>query len=84
MSNFNYEESRKRIEEILNSKTQIEEVDSISNDEDGFTYENGVRTWVGAMFIDIRNSTDYFKYNNPEKVARIMRAFTSEIIGILK
>ena len=29
MSNFNYEESRKRIEEILNSKTQIEEVDSI-------------------------------------------------------
>ena len=32
MSNFNYEESRKRIEEILNSKTQIEEVDSISND----------------------------------------------------
>lgn len=84
MSNFNYEESRKRIEEILNSKTQIEEVDSISNDEDGFTYENGVRTWVGAMFIDIRNSTDYFKENDAEKVARIMRAFTSELIGILK
>lgn len=84
MANFDYEESRKRIEEILNSKTQIEEVDSISNDEDGFTYENGVRTWVGAMFIDIRNSTDYFKENDAEKVARIMRAFTSELIGILK
>lgn len=84
MANIDYEESRKRIEEILNSKTQIEEVDSISNDEDGFTYENGVRTWVGAMFIDIRNSTDYFKENDAEKVARIMRAFTSEIIGILK
>ena len=84
MSNFNYEESRKRIEEILNSKTQIEEVDSISNDEDGFTYENGVRTWIGAMFVDIRNSTDYFKENDAEKVARIMRAFTSELIGILK
>ena len=84
MSNFNYEESRKRIEDILNSKTDIKEVNSISNDEDGFTYENGVRTWVGAMFIDIRHSTDYFKENDAEKVARIMRAFTSELIGILK
>lgn len=84
MANFDYEESRKRIEDILNSKTDIKEVDSISNDEDGFTYENGVRTWVGAMFIDIRNSTDCFKENDAEKVARIMRAFTSELIGILK
>lgn len=83
MSINEYEESKKRVEEILNSKTKIEEVNSISNDEDGFTYENGVRTWVGAMFIDIRNSTDYFKNNDQEIVARIMRAFTSEIIGIL-
>ena len=84
MGGFNYEESRIRIEDILNSKTDIKEVESISNDEDGFTYENGVRTWVGAMFIDIRNSTDYFKDNNPEKVARVMRAFTSELIEILR
>ena len=84
MGGFNYEESRKRIEDILNSKTDIKEVDSISNDEDGFTYENGVKTWVCAMFIDIRNSTNYFKDNNPEKVARIMRAFTSELIEILR
>ena len=84
MSNFSYEESRKRIEEILNSKTDIKEVYSISNDEDGFTYENGVRTRIGAMFIDIRNSTDYFKDNNPEIVARVMRAFASEIIEILR
>ena len=83
MSINEYEESKKRVEEILNSKTKIEEVNFISNDEDGFTYENGVRTWVGAMFIDIRNSTDYFKNNDQEIVARIMRAFTSEIIGIL-
>lgn len=84
MNNFDYEESRKRVEGILNSKTDIEEVNSISNDEDAFTYENGVRTWIGAMFIDIRNSTNYFKENNPEKIARIMRAFTSEIIEILR
>ena len=84
MGGFNYEESRIRIEDILNSKTDIKEVDSISNDEDGFTYENGVRTWIGALFIDIRNSTNYFKDNNSEKVARVMRAFTSELIEILR
>ena len=84
MANFDYEESRKRIEEILNSKTQIEEVDSISNDEDGFTYENGVRTWVGAMFIDIRNSTDYFKENDAEKVARLLRPLSREVIELLR
>lgn len=83
MSINEYEESRKKIEDILNSKTKIEEVESLSNDEDKFTYENGVRTWVGAMFIDIRDSTDYFKNNNQEIVARIMRSFTSEIIRIL-
>lgn len=83
MDNNEYEESRKRIEDILNSKTKIEEVESLSNDKDKFTYENGVRTWVGAMFIDIRDSTDYFKNNNQEIVARIMRSFTSEIIRIL-
>lgn len=79
-----YEESRKRVEEILNSKTKIKEIMSISNDEDGFTYVNGVKTFIGALFIDIRNSTDYFKNNDSEKVARIMRAFTSEIIKILR
>lgn len=83
MNNNEYKESRKRIEDILNSKTKIEEVESLSNDEDKFTYENGVRTWVGALFIDIRNSTNYFKNNNQEIVARIMRSFTSEIIRIL-
>lgn len=83
MNNNEYEKSRKRIEDILNSKTKIKEVDSLSNDEGGFTYENGVRTWVGAMFVDIRDSTDYFKNNNQEIVARIMRSFTSEIIRIL-
>ena len=33
MNNNEYEKSRKRIEDILNSKTKIKEVDSLSNDE---------------------------------------------------
>ena len=81
---FNYNESKKRIIDILSSKTEIEDVNSIPKNENEFTYDNGIKAWVGAMFIDIRNSTDFFKKNKEEKVARVMRAFCSELIAILK
>lgn len=66
----NYDEFRnckKRVIDILTSKTSIKEMDSIPSNEDEFTYENGIKTWVGALFVDIRNSTDYFKKNKAEK-----------------
>lgn len=84
MDEYDYKEGKKRINDILNSKTEIKELDSIPKDESQFTYENGIKTWVGALFVDIRDSSTYFKENNSEHVARIMRAFCSEIISILK
>ncbi len=82
--NFDYKTAKAKVLDILTSKTTIEEKESIPKSESEFTYENGIRTWVGALFIDIRNSTNYFKDNNSEKVARVMRAFCSEIIYILR
>lgn len=84
MAEYDYKEGKKRINDILNSKTEIKELDSIPKDEAQFTYENGIKTWVGALFVDIRDSSTYFKENNSEHIARIMRAFCSEIISILK
>lgn len=84
MDSHYYSDTKKRVETILNSKTKITAVKTIPDDKSGLTYENGVRTWIGALFIDIRDSTEYFKNGPPERVARIMRAFTSEIIGILE
>lgn len=81
---FNYKESKKRVFNILNSKTKIEEKDFIPSNESEFTYENGIKTWVGAMFIDIKDSTTLFKKYDEELLARILRAYFSEIIGILK
>ena len=83
MANYDYKEGKKRINDILNSKTKIKELDTIPKDESQFTYENGIKTFVGALFVDIRDSTTYFKENNNEHIARIMRAFCSEIITIL-
>lgn len=80
---YDYKEGKKRILNILTSKTKIEKRDKVPANEDEFTYENGIKTRVGALFVDIRNSTDYFKNNKSEIVSRVMRAFCSEIITIL-
>lgn len=81
---FNYYESKKRIYDILNSKTKIEKKDYIPSNDSEFTYENGIKAWVGAMFLDIKESSKLFKEYNEEKLARILRAYFSEIVGILK
>ena len=83
MSYYDFKEGRKRIIETLSSKTKIQELDNIPKDDSEFTYENGIRSWVGSVFIDIVNSSNLFKEENYEQVARIMRAFSSEIISIL-
>ena len=84
MGDYYYLDSKKRVEDILNSKTKIITARTIPDDKSRLSFENGVRTWIGALFVDIRNSTEYFKNENSERVARIIRAFTSEIIGILE
>ena len=83
MSFYNYVEGRKRILNILDSKTNIQASETIPKSDEEFTYENGIRSWVGALFVDIRNSSEYFTQNKPDIVARVMRAFCSEIITIL-
>lgn len=83
MSIERYRKIKSEIIEILCSKTNIEKVEKIPDNDNEFTFENGIQSWVAALFIDIRDSTNYFKDNKNEKVARVMRAFTSEIISYL-
>lgn len=81
---FNYKESKGNILNILQSKTLIQEENKIPLSISEFTFENGIKTWVGALFVDMRDSTTYFQQNKSDIVARVMRAFYSEIIGILE
>lgn len=81
---FNYKESRKKVLEILDDKTDIRSESSIPRDESTFTYANGIKTWVGALFLDMRDSSIFFTENKPDVVARILRAYYSEIIKILE
>lgn len=80
---YEYSKSKESIVSILKSPTKIVEKDTIPGSESEFTFENGIKTWVGALFVDIVNSSELFQSAN-EDTARIIRSFCSEIISILK
>lgn len=80
---YNFEKSRERLDEILNtSDTSFEEVDSIPS-RDKLTFTNGFYVNCSALFVDIRSSSKLpSKYRRPT-LARIYRAYISEIVAIL-
>lgn len=78
-----FSQLKQEITSILGEKTKIEEPISFSKDDKEFTYSNGIRTWVGALFLDIRRSSKFFKENNEDVVARVLRAYFREIINYL-
>jgi len=82
MSEYDYKQGKNRVESILDNYMEIEEKDKLPSD-DNFTFENGYLSWVTAIFVDIRDSTSLFS-NNDEPTAKLIRAFTSEIIEILR
>ncbi len=79
---YNYKNSKSNIVNILKSKTPIEGKKRIPQDQN-FTYENGITCDVSAIFVDIKSSSELFK-NKDEKLARLLRAFTSELITVFQ
>ena len=79
---YDYNEGKKRINEILNSSVPIETKQHILSDS-AFTYENGIKSWVGSLFVDIRKSTELFNDNSDITISKMIRAFSSEIVEIL-
>ncbi len=80
---YEYKKSKETIDSILNSPTKIIEKNFVPSSDSEFTYENGIKAWVGALFVDIVDSSAIFQPPN-EDTARIIRCFCSEIISILK
>ncbi len=80
---YDYKKGKQSIINILNSDIDVEESDKIPMADAVWTYANGIRAWVGAIFIDLRNSTEFFKKSNPIIVAKVIRAYTSEVIQIM-
>lgn len=80
---YNYLTSSDRIKDILNQPAgTFEEVDGLP-DRDKLTYSNGFYGWCSAVYIDIRDSSRLTeKYQRPT-LAKIYRAFISEMVAVL-
>lgn len=83
-SEYSHADSSERIKEILNSSDiNYEERKSIPS-RDSLTFTNGFYVDCSAMFVDIRGSKELTdKYNRPS-LARIYRAYISELVAVLK
>lgn len=82
MSSYNYRQGKIRVENILDNQMIIEDKNTVPADNN-FTFENGYKSFVTAIFVDIRDSTTLFA-NKSEVTAKVIRSFTSEIIEILR
>lgn len=83
MAIYDYRKSKERVENILDNELKVIEQGKLPHD-DAFTFTNGYYSWVTAIFVDIRDSASLFADEDKEKVSKIIRSFTSEIIEILR
>ncbi|MGY5884670.1 adenylate/guanylate cyclase domain-containing protein [Modestobacter lacusdianchii] len=80
---YNHVASFKRIDEILaRSDTEYEKRKKLP-DRDELTYENGFYAYCSALFVDIRGSSELpDKYTRPA-LAKLYRAFISEVVAAM-
>lgn len=79
---YDYKEGKNKIEEILNNNTEIQKKE-VPKDDSNFTYENGIKSWIGSIFVDIVGSKKLIEGEKDIVVAKVLRSFTSEIISIM-
>lgn len=83
MAYYEYRVGKKRVKEILDNKLEVLEKDKVPQDNE-FTFTNAYHSWVTGIFIDIRDSSTLFSEEDKEKMSKIVRSFTSEVIEVLR
>ncbi|MGW2614684.1 adenylate/guanylate cyclase domain-containing protein [Streptomyces sp. NPDC001500] len=80
---YDHAASASRIRTILNQEdVNYTEADSLP-DRDKLTYTNGFYAYCSALFVDIRGSSQLpTKYRRPT-LARLYRAYVSEVVAIM-
>jgi class 3 adenylate cyclase len=79
---YEYLDGAKRIREILNqSDLDYQEKDSLPSRDD-LTFKNGFYSYCSALFIDIRKSSELPNKHTRPVLARLYRAFVSEMVAV--
>jgi class 3 adenylate cyclase len=84
---YDYKKGTERINNIISNRINIVKKKVPKDDSSEFTFDNAYYGWVTAIFVDIRNSTKLFATddaNRRTQLAKMIRAFTSETIEILR
>ncbi|MDP9824061.1 adenylate/guanylate cyclase domain-containing protein [Nocardioides massiliensis] len=80
---YKHVDSFARIDEILEQpSTNFEEKKSLP-DRDTLTYTNGFYAYCSALFVDIRDSSELPSIYNRPALAKLYRAFISEMVSIM-
>lgn len=80
---YNVSKSAERIDNILKiDNSKFEESKGIP-DRSKLTYENGYYVNVGAIFIDVRQSSTLTDEHKRPKLAKLYRSYISEVVAIL-
>ncbi|MCC2414302.1 MULTISPECIES: adenylate/guanylate cyclase domain-containing protein [Bacillus cereus group] len=79
---YEFEKSLDRIDAILDSGSLFEDKDTIPKRED-LTYTNGYYVNCSSLFIDLRGSSQLPKIHQKRVLAKIYRAYISEMVAII-
>lgn len=80
---YDHEKSSERIAEILDQPTgQFVETDALP-DRDRLTFTNGFYGRCSAIFVDIRDSSSLTQTYKRPTLAKLYRAFISEMVAVL-
>ncbi len=79
---YNFDSSRSRIDDILNSSSNFDEKDTIPKRED-LTFTNGYYVSCTSLFIDLRGSSQLTASQQKRVLAKIYRAYISEMVAIV-
>lgn len=80
---YDFEKSRDRIDEILDSSdNNYEDKKEIPNREN-LTFTNGYYVYGSAIFVDMRGSKEYANNHRRPVLAKVYRSYISELIAIL-
>jgi len=80
---FDFNDSFDRLQEILDSSETFEQVDSVPN-SDTLNYNNGYYFKCYSIFIDIRDSSTLPGKYQKRILAKIYRAYISEIVALFQ
>lgn len=80
---YDYKKGKDRVIDILTNELEVEEKDELPSDEN-LSYSNAYKSWITAIFVDLRDSTSLFTKENKKDVSRVIRSFTSEVLEILR